>query len=60
MLNAGSEPIAFKVPQWQRCRGWNQLLDTTVMDGGTPGDMLRVGQMAQAPPRALLVFEGVQ
>jgi glycogen operon protein len=60
VLNAGPEPIAFKVPQWPRCRGWNQLLDTTVMDGGTPGDMLRVGQMSKAPPRALLVFEGVQ
>jgi isoamylase len=60
VLNAASEPIAFKVPQWPRCSSWNQLLDTTAMDGASHGEMLQVGQMSEAPPHSILVFEGVQ
>jgi isoamylase len=60
VLNAASEPIPFKVPPWRGCRSWNQLLDTTAVDGSSKGEMLRVGQMSEAPPRSILVFEGVQ
>jgi len=60
VLNAASEPIAFKVPQWPRCSSWNQLLDTTATDGASRGEMLQVGQMSEAPPHSILVFEGVQ
>src|SRR5215510_7715089 len=59
VFNAGGEPIPFKVPQWPRCRGWSLLLDTTATDGGTAGELIRIGQLSQAPPRSILVFEGL-
>jgi glycogen operon protein len=60
VLNAAPEAIAFKAPPWPKCRGWNRLIDTTVMDGGSGTKRLKIGEMSEAPGRAILVFEGAQ
>jgi isoamylase len=60
VLNAAPEPIAIKLPPWPGCRGWKALLDTTLADGSPDGAMLDMGAMSEAPPRCVLVFEGVR
>jgi isoamylase len=60
VLNAAPEPIAIKLPPWPGCRGWKALLDTTLADGGPGGATLDMGAMSEAPPRCVLVFEGVR
>jgi len=59
-MNAAPEPIRFKVPEWPGCRGWNPLLDTSVVGGGSAGEMVQSAQISEAPPRSVLVFEGVK
>jgi isoamylase len=60
VMNAGAEPIEFKVPEWPRCRGWKGLIDTSVVRGVSGGDVVAVGQVAKAPACSVLVFEGAQ
>jgi len=60
VLNAAPDPIALKTPTWPPCRAWKALIDTTAPDGGATGALLEAGQPAEAPPRAVLVFEGVR
>jgi glycogen operon protein len=60
VLNATPEPIEFKAPPWPGCRGWKSLIDTTTADGVAGGDTLEAGHMSKAPPRSILVLEGVK
>jgi isoamylase len=60
VMNAGADPIEFKVPEWPRCRGWKGLIDTSVVRGVAGGDVIAVGQIAKAPACSVLVFEGAQ
>jgi glycogen operon protein len=60
VLNAAGEAISFKLPQWPGWRGWNPLVDTTVVDGGASGKMLDAASTSEAPPCSILVFEGVK
>ena len=60
VLNATDEAIPFKLPQWPGWRGWNPLVDTTVVDGGARGGTLEAASMSEAPPCSILVFEGAK
>jgi isoamylase len=60
VLNAAPEEIEFKAPPWPARRAWKLLLDTSAPDGGSPGKMLDVGAVSKAPPRSILVWEGVK
>jgi glycogen operon protein len=60
VLNATGDPIPFKLPQWPGWRGWNPLVDTTVVDGGASGTMREAATMSEAPPCSILVFEGAK
>jgi isoamylase len=60
VINAWVEPIKLKMPQWPGCRGWTQLIDTTVNDGTPASRFLEAGETATAPSRSVLVFEGVK
>ena len=60
VFNNAGDPIAFKLPEWPRCRGWNLLIDTTVTDTVPGGRGFGLGESSEAPPCSVLVFEGVK
>jgi isoamylase len=60
VLNAAPDDIEFKTPPWPGCRAWKLLLDTTKTNGAPADEMLDAGQVSKAPPRSILVWEGVK
>jgi hypothetical protein len=60
VFNNAADRIPFKLPAWPRCRAWNRLIDTTVTDTVSGGAPINVGEMSEAPPCSVLVFEGVK
>ena len=59
VLNAAPEPVAFKLPQMEKCRGWKCLLDTAAVEFVAGDGILQIGQIAEAPARSVLLFEGI-
>ena len=57
-LNGAVDPVTFKLPAWPGYRGWNQMLNTAVADGGAAGAIFDVGVTGKAAPRSISVFAG--
>ena len=60
VLNAAEQPIDFILPAWPRCSRWLCALATVPVPKKPAGADYRVGAHCEAPPRSVLVFEGVE